>query len=84
MPERLPKPPGKPPEKLPKNSREKLPGNGRVRFPEEVLEILPEEVLVNAVELKARVKLNRPSGTGLRVLLLCTRNTAAPEKQARF
>jgi len=76
------KPPGKPAEKLPRNPLEKLPENPLEKFPEVVLEKLPEEVRVKAVELKTRVKLNRPSGTDLSVLLLCTRNTAAPEKQA--
>jgi hypothetical protein len=75
-PEKLPKPPEKPPEKFPGNVLEK--------FPEMVLEKFPdrENVRVKEVELKERVKLKPAAVTGLRVLLLCTRNTAAPAKQA--
>ena len=74
-PEKLPKPRGKPPEKFPANVLEKL--------PEMVLEKFPDrDVREKDVELKERVKLNPPVATGLRVLLLCTRNTAAPAKQA--
>ena len=73
-PEKFPKkPPGKPPEKFPGNVLEKLPEMVREKFPD-------REKL--RVELKERVKLNPEAATGLRVLLLCTRNAAAPAKQA--
>jgi hypothetical protein len=83
-PEKLPKPPGKPPEKLPEMVLEKLPENVLEKLPENVLEKLPdrEKLRVKDVELKKRVKLNPAAATGLRVLLLCTRNTAAPAMQA--
>jgi hypothetical protein len=74
-PEKLPKPPGKPPEKFPSNVLEELPEIVREKFPD-------REVREKDVELKERVKLNPAAATGLRVLLLCTRNTAAPAKQA--
>jgi hypothetical protein len=74
-PEKLPKPPGKPREKFPGKVLEKLPEIVWERFPD-------REVREKDVELKERVKLNPAAATGLRVLLLCTRNTAAPAKQA--
>jgi hypothetical protein len=80
-PEPLPKkPPGKPREKLPENVLEELPENVLEELPENVLEKFPD--LVKDVELKKRVKLNPAVVTGFRVLLLCTRNTAAPSMQA--
>lgn len=67
-------PPGKPLVKFPEMVREK--------FAENVLEKLAEKLREKAVELKARVKLNCPSGIALRLLLLCTTNTADPAMQA--
>jgi hypothetical protein len=74
--EKLPGKPGKVLEKLPEKVRDK--------FPENVLEKLPdpEKVREKDVELKERVKLDCAVDTGLRVLLLCTRNAVAPAKHA--
>jgi len=75
--------PPKNPEKLPPgNPLEKFPEMVREKLPEKVLEKFPENVREKAVELKVRVKLNCPSGTDFRVLLLCTVNTAACAMQA--
>jgi hypothetical protein len=59
---------------------DKLPRKPPEKFPEKVLERLPEKVRVKDVELKDE-KLNRAVATGLRVLLLCTRNVNAPARQ---
>lgn len=56
---------------------EKFPGNVLEKFPD------LEKVRVKDVELKGwDVKLNCAAVTGLRVLLLCTRNLIAPAMQA--
>jgi hypothetical protein len=68
------------PEKLLGKLRDKFPEKVLERFPEKVLEKLPGKVRVKDVELKDE-KLNREAATGLRVLLLCTRNVNAPARQ---